>query len=51
MLRSNAARSEVYNLNFRKSRVIEEGPKLDDSTVLYIEVGDTKDKNENFRWH
>ncbi len=28
-----------------------EGPKIDQDTILFVEEGDTKDKNENFRWH
>jgi hypothetical protein len=24
---------------------------VDDDTILFIETGDTKDKNENFKWH
>ncbi len=40
--------------------MIEEGPKLESFAshsesltqgVLYVEEGDTKDKNENFLWH
>jgi len=42
------------------SKLVEEGPRLEsfsaasDSVtqgVLDVEEGDTKDKNENFRWH
>jgi hypothetical protein len=44
-------KSEVYNLNWRRPKAIEEGPRIDDQTVLFVEEGDTKDKNENFKWH
>jgi len=50
-------RSEVYNLNWRFSKTIDEGPRLDsfsphsESGVLYVEEGDTKDKIENYNWH
>lgn len=50
-MRSTSVKSEVYNLSWRKSRRIEEGPRVDDQTILYVEEGDTKDKNENFKWH
>lgn len=49
--RNASVRSEVYNINWRKSKKIEEGPRLDDQSILFIEEGDTKDKNENFKWH
>ncbi|CDW75353.1 ubiquitin carboxyl-terminal hydrolase [Stylonychia lemnae] len=49
--KSGTVKSEVYNLHWRKSKTIEEGPRIDDSSFLFIEEGDTKDKNENFKWH
>jgi hypothetical protein len=42
------------------SKLVEEGPKLESfasggesltTGILYVEEGDTKDKNENFKWH
>jgi hypothetical protein len=42
------------------SKLVEEGPKLESfasssesltTGILYAEEGDTKDKNENFKWH
>ena len=51
MLKSNQVKSEVYYLNWRKSRAIEEGPRLVEQSVLFVEQGDTKDKPENFKWH
>lgn len=56
----STVRSEVYNLAWRKIKTLEEGPKLVNFTdhlqnvtqgVLYIEFGDTKDKQESFKWH
>ena len=44
-------RTEVYNLNWRLIKKVEECLKLDEQTVLYIERGDTKEKPENFKWH
>jgi hypothetical protein len=51
-------RSEVYNLNWRFSKTIDEGPRLDSfsphnesGVILYVEEGDTKDKMENYNWH
>jgi hypothetical protein len=50
-------RSEVYNLTWRMSKLVDEGPRLESFSaqaesltagVLYVEEGDTKDKNENF---
>jgi hypothetical protein len=52
---ATSVRSEVYNLNWRFSKTIDEGPRLDSfsesGTVLYVEEGDTKDKIENYNWH
>jgi len=42
------------------SKLVDEGPRLESFSshsesltagVLYVEEGDTKDKNENFLWH
>ena len=51
-------RSEVYNLNWRFIKTIDEGPRLDSfsphsesGAILYVEEGDTKDKIENYNWH
>eukprot|EP00347_Sterkiella_histriomuscorum_P024007 403332628 len=49
--KSSSVRSEVINLNWRKSKTLEEGPRLDNDAVIFVETGDTKDKNENFKWH
>ena len=55
--KKGSVRSEVYNLNWRFSKTIDEGPRLDsfsphsESGVLYVEEGDTKDKIENYNWH
>jgi hypothetical protein len=55
-----SVRSEVYNLTWRLSKLIEEGPRLESFSaysdsltqgVLYVEEGDTKDKSDNFKWH
>lgn len=57
---ATSVRSEVYNLNWRFSKTIDEGPRLDSFSphsesvtagVLYVEEGDTKDKIENYNWH
>lgn len=55
---ATSVRSEVYNLSWRMSKLVEEGPRLDSfnsesltTGVLYVEEGDTKEKNENFAWH
>lgn len=57
---ATTVRSEVYNLNWRFSKTIDEGPRLDSFSpnnesvtvgVLYVEEGDTKDKMENYNWH
>lgn len=57
---ATGVRSEVYNLTWRMSKLVEEGPKLESFSsssesltqgILYVEQGDTKDKNENFKWH
>ena len=53
-------RSEVYNLSWRLSKTVNEGPRVESFSpnnesltqgVLYVEEGDTKDKIENFSWH
>lgn len=57
---ATSVRSEVYNLAWRKSKLVEEGPKLDSfstssesvcSGVFYVEEGDTKEKQDTFKWH
>lgn len=57
---ATGVRCEVYNLSWRMSKLVEEGPKLESFSsssdslttgILYVEEGDTKDKNENFKWH
>lgn len=44
-------RTEVYNPLFRKPKIIEDGPKLDETTIIYIEQGDIKQKSELCKWH
>ena len=44
-------KTEVLNLNWRKSKPVQDGPRLENYTVIYVEEGDTKDKNEHFKWH
>jgi hypothetical protein len=57
---ATGVRCEVYNLSWRMSKLVEEGPKLESfasggesltTGILYVEEGDTKDKSENFKWH
>jgi hypothetical protein len=56
----SSVRSEVYNLSWRKVKIIDEGPKLDSFSdmqfsvtqgILYVEEGDCKDKADQFKWH
>jgi hypothetical protein len=48
---NNSVRTELYNMDWRKDKVIEEASRLDHGTVLYIEEGDPKGKLETFKWH
>jgi hypothetical protein len=57
---ATSVRSEVYNLTWRLSKTVDEGPRLESfsphsesltSGILYVEEGDIKDKMENFNWH
>ena len=57
---ATSVRSEVYNLTWRMSKTVDEGPRLESfsphsqsltSGILYVEEGDTKDKTDNFLWH
>lgn len=56
---TNAIRSEVYNLTFRMSKALEEGPKLESCNdasltigTIYVEIDYVStDKGEKTTWH
>lgn len=48
---SNQVRTELYNIEWRKQKKIEEGSRLDHGTILYIEESDSKGKLEDYKWH
>lgn len=48
---NNTVRAELYNIDWRKSKKIEDASKLDHGTVLYVEEADSqKAKMETFKW-
>lgn len=48
---NSSIRSELYNIDWRKSKKIGDASKLDHGTILYIEEGDPKDQIDHFMWH
>jgi hypothetical protein len=45
---NNSIRAEIYNIDWRKPKKIDDASKIDHGTILYIEEGDPKEKIENF---
>jgi hypothetical protein len=39
---NSAVRTELYNIDWRKEKKVEEASKLDHGTILYVEEGDPK---------
>lgn len=48
---NNTVRSELYNMDWRKPKTIEEASRLDHGQVLFVEEGEPKGKLETFKWH
>jgi len=48
---NQTVRSEVYNMDWRRDKTIEDASRLDHGTVLYLEEGNPKGKLEEHRWH
>lgn len=57
---TSTVKSEVYNQTWRLSKLIDEGPRLENCAgfansltqgILYVEEGDPKEKIESFKWH
>ena len=48
---NNTVRSELYNMDWRKPKTIEDASRLDHGAVLYVEEGDPSSKLETFKWH
>jgi hypothetical protein len=49
---NNTVRTELYNMDWRKPKTIEEASRLDHGQLLYIEEGDPKTgKLDTFNWH
>ena len=44
-------RTELYNIEWRKSKKIEDASRIDHGTILYVEEGDPKGKMDDFKWH
>lgn len=39
---NNTVRTELYNIDWRKSKKIEDASRIDHGTILYVEEGDPK---------
>jgi hypothetical protein len=50
-LYNNTVRSEIYNMDWRRDKTIEDASRLDHGTVLYVEEGNPKGKLEELSWH
>jgi hypothetical protein len=49
---NNTVRTELYNMEWRKPKTIEEASRLDHGHLLYIEEGDPlTGKLDTFNWH
>lgn len=48
---NNTVRTELYNMDWRKPKTIEEASRLDHGQVLFVEENDPKSKLETFKWH
>lgn len=48
---ANTISPELYNMEWRKSKKIEDVSKLDHGTILYCEEGDIKGQFNEFKWH
>ena len=48
---NHTVRTELFNMDWRKGKTIEEASRLDHSQILFVEEGNPKDKLEAFKWH
>jgi hypothetical protein len=48
---NNTVRSELYNMDWRREKIIDEASRLDHGSLLYVEEGDSKARLETFKWH
>jgi hypothetical protein len=48
---NNTVRTELYNIDWRKPKLIDEASRLDHGAMLYVEEADPNDKLESFKWH
>lgn len=49
---NQTVRTELYNMEWRKQKIIEEVSKFDHGTMLFIEEGDAKKgKLEEYKWY
>lgn len=48
---NNTVRTELYNIEWRKNKRIEDAARLDHGAILYVEEGDPKGQLESYKWH
>lgn len=48
---NNTVRAELYNMDWRLPKLIDDASRLDHGAFLFIEEGDPKAKLETFKWH
>lgn len=44
-------KTELYNIDWRKPKHIQDASRLDHGTILYIEEADPKQPLDHFKWH
>jgi hypothetical protein len=49
---NNTVRTELYNMDWRKPKTLDEASRLDHGQLLYVDEGDPKaGKLDTYRWH
>jgi hypothetical protein len=48
---NQSTRTELYNMDWRKPKTIEDASRLDHGVMLYIEEGNPKGKLDEFKWN
>ena len=48
---NNSVRTELYNIDWRKTKTIEDASRLDHGAILYVEEADPKQQFDTFKWN
>jgi hypothetical protein len=49
-LYNNTVRTEIYNMDWRRPKTVDDASRLDHGQVLYVEEADPKAKITDFKW-